>query len=374
VQKKQKAGDAYQDAVANLAREIFPQAYVTVGVWVDGPDGRRDLDVLIELDDNGVHKRVVIECKDWNRPIGIALIDALDSKRQDLDVSLVMICSNSGFTSDALRKASRVGIPTLSALAEKNKLIRVVVREQIYTRIIEFVEHSPLIHHKALPIKRQEKLQHPQLRTQEWTFNNGCLESWVSSKLLTLYNAIESSECVLVHRFRKDLMFRVRGVFVPVSGIDIQAKFKVQWMTQTVIIDASSGIYDYFRKTVIHGLGSYRVMVKKIDTESWGSTVELCDVPSRYLTFLKERKDLQMPETSMSFTSFKNFPESDPKFAPNIDEFVIEEKLLSKIEYVDFVKTNADAERSEQTKGSLPNLALSASNAFVTLRRLLMRR
>jgi len=51
---------------------------------------------------------VVIECKDWNRPIGIAFIDALDSKRRDLGASIAMICSNSGFTSDALRKAARV--------------------------------------------------------------------------------------------------------------------------------------------------------------------------------------------------------------------------------------------------------------------------
>ena len=113
-----KLGDAYQDAVADVARKIFPDAKVEVGQWIHGPDGRRDLDVVVYAEPASKNRQLLIECKDWNRPIGIAEIDALESKRRDLPVKIAMICSNSGFTADALRKAARVGMPTLSALME----------------------------------------------------------------------------------------------------------------------------------------------------------------------------------------------------------------------------------------------------------------
>lgn len=79
-----KRGDAYQNAVAQVARSLVQDADVVVGTWVLGPDGRRDLDVLVRPRQAGATPVVVIECKDWNRPIGIALIDALESKRRDL--------------------------------------------------------------------------------------------------------------------------------------------------------------------------------------------------------------------------------------------------------------------------------------------------
>ena len=89
---RQKRGDAYQFAVAQVAKGIAPAAQVVVGTWFDGPDGRRDLDVAIWSPD-GTVLLAVIECKDWNKPIGIAFIDALDSKRHDLGAKAAMICS-----------------------------------------------------------------------------------------------------------------------------------------------------------------------------------------------------------------------------------------------------------------------------------------
>ena len=74
-----------------------------MGVWTNGPDGRRDPDVVVREKGAGAAPLAVIECKDWNRPIGIAFIDALDSKRRDVGASVAMISSNSGFMSDALR-------------------------------------------------------------------------------------------------------------------------------------------------------------------------------------------------------------------------------------------------------------------------------
>ena len=42
-----KAGDEYQAVVGAVAKALDPGAVVRVGVWVVGPDGRRDLDVEV---------------------------------------------------------------------------------------------------------------------------------------------------------------------------------------------------------------------------------------------------------------------------------------------------------------------------------------
>src|SRR5688572_12071245 len=84
-----KSGIAYQRAVAEVAQNLRPGAQVKVGTWIEGPDGRRDLDVSVRSADGKV-LLAVIECKDWNKPIGIGFIDALDSKRHDLRINTAM--------------------------------------------------------------------------------------------------------------------------------------------------------------------------------------------------------------------------------------------------------------------------------------------
>ena len=110
-----KAGDAYQDAVAEVARQLDPNARIVVGEWIEGPDGERDCDVGV-YPASASPRFVYIECKDWKRPVGIEVVDALESKRKDVNADIAILCSNSGFSADALRKAARVGIPALSAL------------------------------------------------------------------------------------------------------------------------------------------------------------------------------------------------------------------------------------------------------------------
>ena len=137
---KPKLGKEFQLVVADVVREMDPNATVREGEWVVGPDGRRDLDVVVEGTVAGVVRRVQIECKDYSnegRPIGIALIDALDSKHRDLKMDVSMMCSNGGFTDDAIRKAKRLGIGLVGVLRTKDPRIRYRVLDEIYIRRIE---------------------------------------------------------------------------------------------------------------------------------------------------------------------------------------------------------------------------------------------
>lgn len=324
-----KRGDAYQDAVAFVAKSIDPSAEVEVGAWTNGPDGRRDLDVVVRTKEAVSPPLVVIECKDWNRPIGIAFIDALDSIRRDIGASIAMICSNSGFTSDALRKAARVGIPVLAALIEGDRRIRIVVREQIYTRIVEFIHHKTNFHHQNLSDTMKAALTG--VYTKEFIYRGKSLEAWVAAKLLDIASVATRSRSFLARfKFREAMLVDVRGFNLSVSGIDVRAAFTIQWMTQIAEIGASQGMYDYLRKVVLFGPGAYQFHVKNINTRDWGTPVDIEDVPPRLLIPLDQRPNPEIPLMEMTLAMVKNMPQSDLKDAPDLDPFIESEEIVDK--------------------------------------------
>jgi Restriction endonuclease len=329
--RPRKRGDAYQDAVAVVAKSIAPDADVVVGTWTDGPDGRRDLDVVIRPKRNGSAPMVVIECKDWSRPIGIGFIDALDSKRHDIGATVAVICSNSGFTSDALRKAARVGIPTLSELIEGDKRIRVVVRERIYTRIVEFVHYPPTFHHPSLSASEKAGLEGPG-STKEWSYRGKSLEAWIDQRLLQLAStATRSRSFSAKYRFLQPIGFDIRGLCILVSGIDIRAAFTVQWMTQVAEVGASQGMYDYLRKIVLVGPGPCQLHLKNVNTQDWGSPVAIEEVPPRLLIPPDERANPGTPLVEMTLGMIKNLRQSDPKDAPDLDPLIFSEDVVDEV-------------------------------------------
>ena len=128
-----KLGRAYEQVVADVAKQFDPSAEVKVGEWVKGPDGLREVDVLIAGTVDGVTRQILIECKDYDshkRRIGIAVIDAADSKRRDLAADVTLICSNEGFSKDAMRKAGRVGIGLIGVMKEADPRIRYKVFDE----------------------------------------------------------------------------------------------------------------------------------------------------------------------------------------------------------------------------------------------------
>lgn len=99
-----------------MAKQFDPSAEVKVGEWVKGPDGLREVDVLITGTVDGVTRQI--------------LIDAADSKRRDLAADVTLICSNAGFSKDAMRKAGRVGIGLIGVMREPDPRIRYKVFDE----------------------------------------------------------------------------------------------------------------------------------------------------------------------------------------------------------------------------------------------------
>src|SRR5262245_37064309 len=136
--KKPKSGRPFEEVVAEVVQAIDPRATVRQGQWIDGPDGRRDRDVFIRGTVRGAPYSALIECKDYDRdstgPVGIGVVDALDSKRRDLKIDIAIICSNAGFTEPAVRKAKRVGIVLIGVFHQADGRIRHQLIDQVYFR------------------------------------------------------------------------------------------------------------------------------------------------------------------------------------------------------------------------------------------------
>ena len=100
-----EAGKEYEELVAIVLRSLDPGATVDAGEWTEGPDGRLDLDVEIRGTADGSDRLVLIKCKHSGRPVGVDIVNALKSKREDLgadptlpvDVSLNGECVLPGF-------------------------------------------------------------------------------------------------------------------------------------------------------------------------------------------------------------------------------------------------------------------------------------
>lgn len=60
------SGRAYQDLVAYVARSFDSNTEVKTSEWIDGPDGRLDMDVSVRGNIDGKPILMVIECKDYD--------------------------------------------------------------------------------------------------------------------------------------------------------------------------------------------------------------------------------------------------------------------------------------------------------------------
>ena len=313
--QKKKRGDAYQDAVGEVARHLDPTAQIDIGIWVEGPDGRRDLDVSIRPL-SGVPPLILIECKDWKVPVGIAVVDAIDSKRRDLG-AVAIICSNSGFTKDAFHKAARIGIPTLSVLIAGDQRIRVAVETELYARKIN-VQTCVSTWHFLVP--DAAALIPPGTAMNEIIANGGLTAAWIRDKCLMLVGGRKKSGATTArYTFKEPINLQIRGITLPAVGVDLSISFEVQWCSQMIQVGSSSGMYEYLTgRTWMSGNGQYEF--RGVDFDKW---VPLATVPDGLLT------DTALAgEIVVSISSIGGIDDVGGAIAPDINSLIASEKII----------------------------------------------
>ena len=336
---KKKAGRPYEEAVRDLCRAIFPKAKIESGVWVTGPDGRRELDIDIweTVSDQLLH--VMIECKDFNRestgPVGISYIDALDSKSRDLGLHSAFICSNAGYTSDAVRKAKRLGIGLLGATRQGDARIRFALQEEVYIRHVRIAEcRIEYLYH-------DEECANPlgDIDVNQVLFEGRSVVQWLWCHVIRCLtvNPIAQGWIEHAYNFIVPITFAWPSGEVHVRGVTLYVRYEGAWFAQTVTLASSSGLYHHLRRRMQFPQGAWSFRIDGIDLHKG----EWVSMP--VLSGLDRRKGAP-GEFEFNMLVIKNHPEiKNPAFLDNwvrpedLDPFVddIGDEMIQSVKGVD---------------------------------------
>ncbi|MES2257048.1 MAG: restriction endonuclease [Pseudomonadota bacterium] len=262
---KMKRGRAFEECVAAVVQVIDPQAVVRQGTWIDGPDGRRDRDVSIEGTVDGVSYSALIECKDYDRkttgPVGIAVVDAFDSKRRDCGSDIAIICSNAGFTDPAIRKAKRVGIVLIGVFRQDDGRIQHQLFDSVYFRRLK-------IDHMGFRLEHVYEGNTRHCADISIMFQGQPVANWLCHWLrsLIMSNPIGGGSYTGLFEFKRPTAFDVAdgSVFVATQMFS-ELILSGGWFEQSAIIDGTAGVYDFVRRRVRVGAGPYQVQLKGMD-------------------------------------------------------------------------------------------------------------
>jgi Restriction endonuclease len=260
-----KAGDEYQDLVALVAGALHPTASITVGEWVLGPDGRRELDVAVRSPSGEPVRLVLIECKDWKDPVGIEEIDKLESKRRDLHAEKAVICSNSGFTRNALRKADRVGIFPVSALIAGNTGIRYQAYRRVFAKRLSVDQWKLTIFPTADSARNVPQIWDP----RDLRYSDLPVVNWLSK--ISRAALEEHQTCPKIEMtcaFREATAFVLAGKPVVLAGLKLLMTCSSNWLSRIVREDVTAGLYDHIRSHVVIP-NNQAYMVGPFDQSDW---------------------------------------------------------------------------------------------------------
>jgi hypothetical protein len=110
-------GKTFEKAVEQIFKYMYANySGITIDrdVWLSGPEGKRQIDVLITMQIPDDKIITVIEGKDYKTKVDIPTLDAFHSKMGDVKANKGIIVSKKGFSSKAILKAQRLGITLYS--------------------------------------------------------------------------------------------------------------------------------------------------------------------------------------------------------------------------------------------------------------------
>lgn len=105
-------------------------------VKIPGPDGLRQIDVLVKHEHAGVEYTTVIECRDHAGKLSVTHVDAFFSKLADVKASKGILVSRNGFSKTAIQKASRLGIGLCVVDSADTILKQLIVEVPVIVKVV----------------------------------------------------------------------------------------------------------------------------------------------------------------------------------------------------------------------------------------------
>lgn len=313
-----KKGIEYENLVGEVMRALYPSDKIVVRSFVDGPDGRRDVDVGVTIDSGGVKSLLYVECKDWGRPVGIEVVDALESKTKDVKADGVIISSNSGFTRQALLKAGRLNITLVSSLKKGSDLIRIEVHKIAIAKKYSVDNFEITIY----PIADDLKKIPASFSSDDITYRDLPIRNWIapqSEKILEspdfVNNPRESAVCLATYAFRNVTRFEVKNNPVFLMGFSVKMNLSKCVLSQEITVNASLGLFDYAKQKVI--VPNKQTYFESYDENKW-EKMEMSEYTA---------KELSQSELAICI-SFGNPIRPLPDFGvPNLDDTISESEI-----------------------------------------------
>jgi hypothetical protein len=252
----------YRQLVASVIYAMDPHSTLSVGSLMDTPDGIRAVDIEVRSSGkDGAPLLTAIDVIDLpsGRQADITAVDAADSKRTDIKADAMILCSNTGFEQSAISKAKRKNIGLISVLRQGDKRIKAVIEEEIYLRKIDIT-----------PVTitwNGDNLQNLNPDADVLEYNGGSVGGWVQLKasLTAAMNPELTFPITGTFNFKRATDFYKNGKQITLRSIAASFTPRVQWLSQTVQIDAKAGIYDYVRGRVMLAPGRNSYTITGID-------------------------------------------------------------------------------------------------------------
>ncbi len=107
-----------EQLIAEIQRDLAPGATVTHNVMLYGTESEteRQIDVLVEQQIGQFHMRIVIDCKDYKKPVDVKGVEEFHGLVRDVGAHQgSMVCPN-GFSVSAKKRAKRLNIALYSVV------------------------------------------------------------------------------------------------------------------------------------------------------------------------------------------------------------------------------------------------------------------
>lgn len=122
----------FESKTHEILQHLNPRADVVKNVYLKGKLSEKRRQVDVKLVEPGQYDFIAFECKNYNRPLDIPIVEAFNTKLQDLGANKGAIVSNSPFTKGAENIARKLGIDLLGIVDTGDPEIRT----KLYARML----------------------------------------------------------------------------------------------------------------------------------------------------------------------------------------------------------------------------------------------
>ncbi|EKD56928.1 MAG: hypothetical protein ACD_58C00042G0005 [uncultured bacterium] len=112
----------FEQLVYEIQRTFVKNAIIKINDHIKGVNScrKREIDISIRQNIGQYPMLIILECKDFKRPIDVEKIEAFANKIKDVEANQGAFISNSGFTRAAINSAVKFGIKTYRLIDTKS--------------------------------------------------------------------------------------------------------------------------------------------------------------------------------------------------------------------------------------------------------------